>query len=150
MEQLYEYRERLLNRLEAIATEIAGAVTEIPQSRWREPVKPDGRSPRAILSSLCDVERYAYSLRLQRILAEDTPTLDSFTPQPQNPALTMTDLLAEYKTLRQAELEILRRLPPAGWGRVGRHPTFGLRTVQWWAERTLEHSKRHLQELRGE
>jgi hypothetical protein len=150
MEQLYDYRERLLARLEAIADEIASAVSAIPQSRWREPVKPGGRSPQAIFSGLCDLERYVYSLRLQRILAEDTPMLDAFTPPSQNPALTMADLLAEYKTLRQAELELLRHLPPSRWARAGRHPLFGVRTAQWWAERTLEHSKRHLRELRGE
>ena len=149
-EQLYDYRARLLARLEAITDEIADAAVEIPQGRWREPVKPGGRSPHAILSSLCDVEQYAYSLRLQRILTEDTPALEPFTPQPHDPALTMTDLLAEYKSLRRAELELLRHLPPAGWARAGRHPLFGLRTVQWWAERTLEHSNRHLRELRGE
>ncbi len=148
-EQLYDYRARLLDRLESIAAEVAATVAEIPQSRWHEPVKPGGRTPHAILSSLCDVEQYAYSLRLQRILAEDAPALDAFTPQPSNPALAMADMLAEYKALRRAELELLRHLPPTGWARVGRHPAFGLRTAQWWAERTLEHSKRHWRELRG-
>ncbi len=150
MEQLYDYRARLLVRLEAIADEIASAIAAIPQSRWHEPMTPEGRSPHTILSSLRGLERYVYSLRLRRILAEDSPRLAAFTPDPPDPALTMADLLAEYKTLRQAELELLRHLPSAGWARAGRHPLFGVRTVLWWAERTLEHSKRHLRELREE
>jgi hypothetical protein len=149
-EQLYDYRARLLVRLEGIADEIADAIAAIPQSHWHEPVSPGGRSPHTILSSLRGLERYVYSLRLQRILTEDSPELAPFTPDPPDPALTIADLLAEYKTLRQAELELLRHLPPTAWVRVGRHPIFGLRTVQWWTERTLEHSKRHLRELRGE
>ena len=148
-EQLYDYRSRLLGRLESIAAEVAEAIAGISESRWHEPVKPAGRSPHAIIFNLHDLERRAYILRLRRILSEDSPVLEALAEKDHDSSVPMTQLLAEYKEMRSAELELLSDLPPAGWTRIGRHPAFGLRTVLWWAERILEHSKRHLQELRG-
>jgi len=150
---LYDYRANLLARLESIVGEMGDAMAAIPESQWHTVLLSD-RSPHLILSSLCAVERLAYLPRLRRLIAEDSPTLKNFDPdrwqaEQYDPAVPMTTLLAEYAGLRESELQLLRPLPPEGWARVGRHPTFGRHTVQWWAERILEHSMIHLRELRG-
>jgi hypothetical protein len=150
---LYDYRARLLARLESVVGEIGEAIAVIPERQWRTR-RGDGRSPHLILSSLCAVERLAYLPRLRRLIAEDLPTLKNFDPDrwqagQYDPTIPMAALLADYAGLRESELQLLRALSPAGWARAGRHPAFGLRTVQWWAERILEHSMIHLRELRG-
>ena len=151
---LLEYRDRLISRLESIVPDIADSIAAIPESRWHEPIMPGARSPHAIVTRLRDVERNAYITRLQRLLNEAAPQFESFDPEAweaeqYNPDEPMTTLLADYAGLREAELQLLRPLTPAGWIRSGRHITFGIRTVQWWAERILQHGEEHLRELRG-
>jgi hypothetical protein len=153
MNPLLDYRERLLERLETVPSDIANAIAAIPEERWHTPATDGQRSPHAILALLRDMERYAYLERLQRLLIEETP---AFTPfyfpdwddEHYHPDEPMTEILADYSGLREAEMQILRSLSPLQWSREGRHSTLGLRTVQWWAERMLEYSEDKLKELR--
>jgi hypothetical protein len=150
---LIDYRARLLERLESVVRDLADAVAAIPADRWPEPVRAGARSPHAIVAHLRDVERYAYLNRLQRLIAEESPTFDSFDPanwenDHYNPAESMTSILADYAGLRETELQILRSLSPAGWARSARHATLGQRTVQWWAECMLDNAEGRLRELR--
>ena len=151
---LLDYRARLLDRLESVVPDLADAVAAIPEERWPDPIRAEGRSPHAIVAHLRDVERHTYLIRLRRLLAEDLPTFEFFDPpdwaaEYYRPAEPMTAILADYAGLRETELQILRSLTPDQWGRRGRHLTFGARTVQWWAERMLESAEDRLRELRG-
>jgi len=150
---LLEYRERLLNRLEAVVSEIADTVAAVPESRWHQPLRAGARPPHAIIAHLRDVERNAYAPRLRRLLDEDMPEFESFDPEKweadrYNPDEPLTALLAEYAGLRETEMSLLRPLTSRGWARCGRHITFGVRAVQWWVERALRHAEEHLRELR--
>ncbi len=153
MDPLYEYRARLVERLETIVPEIADAVAAIPEGEWHIPLAPDERSPHAIVAHLRDTEAQPYLTRLRRMLKEDSTVFEPFDVERweaghYDPAEPMTRLLADYAATREAELQLLRNLPPQGWARSGRHMAFGARTVQWWVERMLEHARRHLLELR--
>lgn len=154
MEQLYDYRACLLDRIESIVPELADAVAAIPEGRWHQPLTTGGRSPHAVVVHLRDVEREAYLARVRRLLSEESPELAAFDPlaweaEHYNRGEPMTAVLADYAGLREAELQLLRPLPPPDWTRAGRHLTFGARTVLWWVERIAEHSIEHLRELRG-
>ncbi len=46
-------------------------------------------------------------------------------------------MLADYRTWREAALARVASLDGAGWSYADRHPHFGIRTVQWWVERSL-------------
>lgn len=153
-EPLPEYRARLLNRLESVVPDIADSIAAISERRWHEPMLPGSRSPHAIAAHLRDVERQAYLIRLRRLLNEDSPEFESFDPLAweagnYDAAEPMTALLAGYAGLREIEMQLLRPLTPQDWARGGRHITFGIRRVQWWAERILAHAEDHLRELRG-
>jgi hypothetical protein len=149
---LLDYRARLLERLEAVLPELADAIAAIPESRWHETSGPGGRSAHAVVAHLRDVEREAYLVRLRRLVAEDAPVFQSWTPpdweiNDYNPGEPLADILAEYAGLREAELQLLRPLSPAAWARAGRHTTLGRRTLQWWTERILEYAEDRLQVL---
>jgi hypothetical protein len=153
MNPLIDYRQRLLERLETVPSDIADAIAAIPERDWHTPASDTLRSPHANLSLLRDMERHAFLARLQRLLAEDQPFFDLFyfphwDEASYNPAEPMTQILADYSGLREAEMQILRSLTLQQWAREGRHTTLGLRTVQWWAERMLEYSEDRLKELR--
>lgn len=151
---LLDYRARLIDRLAAIPTEIANAIAAIPEDRWHTPARAGLRSPHATMARLRDQERYVYIIRLQRLLAGDETMFIPFDPPDwetayYNPAELMTQLLTDYAGLREAELQIIQSLKPADWSRAGRHAILGLRTMQWWVERTLEYSTERLKELKG-
>ncbi len=151
---LLDYRARLLDRLESVVPDLADAVAAIPEDHWPHPIRAEGRSPHAIVAHLRDVERHAYLIRLQCLLAEDQPTFELFDPpdwaaEYYQPGESMAAILADYAGVRETELHILRSLTPGQWARAGRHLTFGARTVQWWAERMLEYAEDRLRELKG-
>lgn len=150
---LLEYRARLLERLETVVSELADAIAAIPESRWPDPSPRGGRSPHALIAHLRDVEREAYLPRLRRLLNDDLPTFEvwdspHWDTDVYNPNELITQILADYAGTREAELQLLQSLQPHDWTRVGRHASFGLRTLQWWVERLLEYAEEHLRELR--
>ncbi len=151
---LLDYRARLIERLATIPSEIADAIAAIPEARWHTPIRAGLRSPHALMARLRDMERYVYLTRFQRLLAGDETMFVPFDPpdwetEYYNPSEPMTQLLGDYAGLREAELQIIRSLKPADWSRAGRHAILGIRTMQWWVERTLEYSTERLKELRG-
>jgi hypothetical protein len=153
MDPLLDYRARLLDRLQAAVPELVETIGLIPEDRWLEPPGPGRRSAHAIVARLRDTERDAYLHRLRRLLKDDSPSFEPYDPpnwevELYNPGEPMEVLLRDYATLREAELQLLRPLLPEGWARAGRHPSFGMRTVQWWTERILEFTQNSLNELR--
>lgn len=149
---LLEYRARLLDRLEAVVPELADAIAAIPESRWPGPLPRGGRSPHALLAHLRDMEREAYLPRLRRLLSEESPAFEpgdspDWDTAIYNPNEPLTQVLADYAGLREAELQVLSTLQPSDWARSGRHATLGLRTLQWWVERMLAYAEDRLSEL---
>ena len=154
MDQLYDYRARLLDRLESICGEIAQVVRAISPEKIHQPIQASKPSPHQIIARLRNMEKHAYSLRLQSLITEDSPSMETFPIDHweagnYDPAESIESILDEYVALRQNELRLLRALSPHDWTRSGRHNTFGLRTVQWWAERILEYATIQLRELRN-
>ncbi len=74
------------------------------------------------------------------VLPQATPAA---FPEPQT-------MLAEYRRLRETAWQMVKDLDAAGWSRLGRHPHFGRRTVQWWVERSLAAGQRALRRLSPE
>ena len=154
MEQLYEYRARLLDRLESIPGEIAQAARAIPSEKIHRPTQSGKMSPHQIVARLRNMEKHAYSARLQKLITEELPAMktfpiDQWEAEHYDPSESVESILDDYATIRQTELHLLRALSPQDWNRSGRHNTFGLRTVQWWAERSLEYATIQLRELRN-
>ena len=63
---------------------------------------------------------------------------------PQEP---IAKLLNDYAKIREQELDSLKNMAPDGWNRIGRHLTWGGRTLQWWVEKSQAHSVSHLHQL---
>jgi hypothetical protein len=154
MDQLYDYRARLLDRLESIPDEIAQAARAIPSEKIHRPTQSGKMSPHQIVARLRNMEKHAYSARLQKLITEELPAMktfpiDQWEAEHYDPSESVESILDDYATIRQTELHLLRALSPQDWNRSGRHNTFGLRTVQWWAERSLEYATIQLRELRN-
>lgn len=149
LDQLFDYRARLLARIEIQPAEIAARLAGIPEPEWYQPRGTDGRSLHRILAHVRDIETLAFLPRIRRILSDERPVLTPFPTHNWSdgdywPHEPMTDILAGWS---QARAEVVDWLPsPASpaWSRTGFHPPSGQRTLQWWAERIYGHAREHL------
>ena len=158
LDELYGYRDLLLEHCAAAVQEYRAVIEGLPLEDWHTPLPPDGWTPHQLLAHLRAVEVYALEPCIRRMAGQD-PSCDPSHPftdfdprqwmrQRYDPAEPPEQILAAYARARQAELDTLSAMPDAAWSQVARHPMHGLRTLQWWVERALVHSRHHLEQLR--
>lgn len=152
MDEIVAYREDLLSALERVVNELTIVVAGIPSSFWLLPFGEDLNTPHYILEHLRELEAQVFAIQLGRILDEEIPLVPVFDDdawmaihyKPEEPALT---ILEDFANLRKQELNWLRKLSPAAWSCIARHPWWGVHTLQWWVELQLDYSNQHLREL---
>lgn len=154
MEELYEYRRKLLERLEGVVSDLTAAWQALPSPIRHLPLEEGGESPHRVLAHLRAMEAEALSVRLWRILNEEEPQVPLFDDTGWMEAHYRADesaesILEDYARLRRTELSWLKDLPPQAWNRTCRHPWFGVRTLQWWTEQCLVYAEEHLRRLRA-
>lgn len=153
MEELIEYRKRLLDRLGAAAKEFRAACLAVKDIY--APIETGGWSVHQIAVHTRDVDKLAYGLRARRTLQEEDPEFPNFDGEaymrehydPKEPLRSILDgLVASVESLA----EMLRGLPAEGWSRLSRHETQGAGlTLQTWVERGLKHIEEHLATVRN-
>jgi hypothetical protein len=154
MDQLLEYREQLLSRLEAAAREFREAVETATQPNI--PREADGWSAHQIAVHVRDVEKMVYGLRVRYALKEDNPLFENFDgdawmAEHYDSSEPLASILDELVGSVQATAARLRNLPLEAWTRPSRHVTLGDGlTTQTWVERSLAHFEEHLKTVRGE
>jgi hypothetical protein len=153
LDQLLDYRTRLLAQLERQPAQAARALAAIPEPEWQSRRNLAGRSVHMVLAHLRDLESMAFAPRVRRILAEEQPMLVPFVRHDWSDDQyridePLTHILSAWSETRAEIMDLLP--PPASdrWTRVGFHPPSGKRTLQWWAERIYMHAQAHLAELR--
>jgi hypothetical protein len=154
LDQLLDYRARLLQRLESQPAEFAAAVAALPAERWHERLGAQARSVHLTAAHVRDLEVRAFLPRIRRILAEDRPMLTPFAHhhwslEDYDAGEPMTAILSDWSRARTELLALLPSLDSAGWSRAGFHPPSGNRTLQWWVERAYTHARGHLQDLQS-
>ena len=77
-EQLYEYRARLLDRLEQQPAEFAAVVAAIPALEWHRRQDDLGRSVHMLAAHVRFLETLAFYPRIRSILDEDYPDLTAY------------------------------------------------------------------------
>ena len=151
-QELTEYREELLSKLEVVAGALSVTAGKIKSTHWHIPGQPGGYSPHYILTRLLVLEEQVYAAYLRHILDEAMQELPHFDEvawmavnyDPQKPLPVILD---EFMRLRKVEVDRLRALTPGNWNRLSRHPWWGVRTLQWWVEHQLKVSLQHLRDL---
>ncbi len=153
MDELLEYRRRLLDRYEAAAREFCAAVRALPDPLL--PFDAGGWNAHQIAVHTRDVEKLVYGLRVRRSLEEDNPLFENFDGDAwmelhYNPAEPLASILDELAGSVMDAVTRLRTLPPEAWSRPSRHATYGGNfTTQTWVERSLAHIEEHLKTVRG-
>lgn len=105
-----------------------------------------------VVGHLIEAERRGFAWRIRAMLAEERPHLQTWVP----PAVAAArhdderdaaDLVAEFSTLRDENVALVRSLGPAALARVGLHPQVGEVTVSEIAHEWVHHDREHLGQL---
>jgi hypothetical protein len=152
MTELAEYRNRLVARYIGQADELAQIVQAVPDERIMGELEAGGWSTHQVLSHIRDVEAQAFVPRISRILEEDSPKLQSFDPEVwmdknYDSQEKAGDILSEIRNVRSTGSRLIQPLSGDDWSRTGEHPSFGVRTLQWWIEYSVSHFDEHLEQL---
>lgn len=150
MEELLEYRQRLVTRVAE-----SGSLLEKAIQQYKDPflpLEPGGWNVHQIVTHLRDVNQQVYLPRLSRILNEENPLFENFDGetwmaehyQSKEP---LQKIMAEFDEQCRSCSKWLSGLKNDAWNRSGKHPTIGVHSLQWWVERTLAHISEHLVQL---
>lgn len=152
MEELLEYRRDILSALIDIVPQLLRLAGDMPEAAWHIAVEKNGNTPHYILSRLVQLEYQVYAVYIPRIIEENVPLLplidvDAWMLVHYDPSVPVQSMVDQFARHRTQEVDRLHELPIQSWSRTARHPWWGVRTLQWWVERQLDESQRHLKAL---
>lgn len=152
MKELAEYRMRLLQRLEAAASEFRTECLKADDPF--APLDAGGWTVHQIAVHTRDVDILVYGLRARRTAVEENPEFPNFDGEAQmsanySPSEPLNEVLDGLVENVRALAEWLRALPVESWSRVSRHTTLGSGlTLQNWVEKDLGHIEEHLETVK--
>lgn len=150
MEELLEYRQRLIKKIATAPLRIETALIQIKDAS--RPLENGGWNLHQVVAHMRDVNQHVYLPRLHRIMDEENPLFENFDGEAwmaknYQPQESIQKVATEFKEQCQSSADWLNGLPLEAWNRAGQHPYFGKHSLQWWVERTLAHINEHLAQL---
>lgn len=155
MKELRAYLRRLLDTYAAQPDMLQRAVQNFSADQLHRPIEKGEWSPHQIVAHLAAAEQEALAPRLQRILDEDHPVLadwdeTQWMEEIYDPERDVEEWLAQFEGARRELMPTLNKLELRSWNRTGRHPYRGERTLLWWVEYAVHHTREHLVQLGAE
>jgi hypothetical protein len=143
---------RLIERIRSSALVVRRAVEEAPRGRFGVAPKSGEWSALETLTHLRDVIVHVYGLRLRRLFYEDGPLFADFDEEAYRPAslargesveYLLDTIVGEHEQLAR----LLEAVPDAEWAREGRHPQYGVMSIEFLARRVGEHAEEHAAQI---
>ena len=155
MKELRAYLRRLLETYEAQPETLRRAIQDYSTERLNSPIEEGEWSPHQIVAHVAAAEQEALGPRLRRILEEDRPSLDNWDEgrwmqENYDPERDIKAWLAQFESVRGELAPMLNTLELPAWNRTGTHPYKGERTLLWWLEYAVQHTRDHLDQLGAE
>jgi hypothetical protein len=148
MQELSEYRQHLLERMEVAAEEFRQACQAV--SDPGAPLEAGGWNVHQIAVHVRDVDGLVYGMRLRRTVTEQDPEFENFDGEAwmaehYDPGEPLEKILGGFVDNVGEQVAWLKGLPDQAWSRPSRHTAYGSSlTMQTWAERGLAHIEEHL------
>lgn len=125
---------------------IAAAIRDVRKTK-------EGWSVPEIAAHLADVE-VGLAWRIRQTLAENEPEIQPFDQDTWAAATRYSERDTEaslrmFAAVRAVNVEIMRRMTDAEWGRRFRHPEFGHLPIRALIEHIADHDLAHLRQIRG-
>jgi hypothetical protein len=142
----------ILERMRSAAEVIRRTAEAISPAAFTRVPRPGEWSALETLTHLRDVVVHVYGLRIRRMLYEDAPLFADFDEESYRPASLARGESVRYLldtvTGEHAQLaRLLEALPDPDWAREGRHPTFGIMSIEFLARRVGEHALEHAAQM---
>lgn len=142
----------LIDRIRSSAAVVRRAVESAPPARVDLPPKAGEWSALETLTHLRDVIVFVYGLRMRRLFHEKAPVFADFDEEGYRAAslargetagALLDTIVAEHEQLAR----LLQTLPDVDWAREGRHPTYGVMSIEFLARRVGEHAEEHAAQI---
>jgi len=152
MNQLLEYRSKLIDRLESATEEFRQACLTVDDVF--KPIDADGWNTHQLAAHTRDTDKIVYGLRVRRTIEEDNPEFPNFDGDEWIAAHydanePLASILDELSASVKTTAARLRTLPPEAWSRESSHEIYGDGfTLQTWVERGLAHIQEHLETVK--
>ena len=131
--------------------EVEVVLEELPESELEARQSPNDWSVRQIVHHLADVE-VGDAMRLRQMLAHQSPLIVAYDEELFADALhydrPIESSVATFFALRASSSALLERIAEADWLRRGRHEEHELYTVEILVQRSIEHDRLHLAQIR--
>jgi hypothetical protein len=142
----------LIERIQSSAGVVRRAVEAAPPGRFDVAPEAGEWSALETLTHLRDVIVFVYGLRMRRLVYENAPVFADFDEEGYRAASlargeTVGDLLDTVVAEHEQLARLLRALPDADWSREGRHPSFGVMSIEFLARRVGEHAEEHAAQI---
>ncbi len=152
MNQLLEYRAKLVDQLEAAPEEFRQACLAVADQF--KPLDQDGWNVHQIASHTRDVDEKVYGMRIRGTAAQDNPIFPDFDgevwmAEHYDKEEPLASILDELSASVKETVSLLREMPPEGWSRESAHEVYGGGFfLQTWVERGLAHIHEHADTLK--
>ncbi len=152
MNQLLEYRVKLIDHLEAITEEFRQACLAVDDPF--KAVDQGGWNMHQLAAHTRDVDKVVYGMRIHQTSKEDNPVFQDFDADQwmaahYNADEPLASILDELPASVKETATMLRELPPEAWSRESSHEIYGGGfTLQTWVERGLAHIQEHLETVK--
>ena len=142
----------LIERIRSSAVVVRRAVEAAPPGRFGVAPRAGEWSALETLTHLRDVVVHVYGLRIRRLLYEEAPVFADFDEEGYRRASLVRgeaigDLLDTIVAEHEQLARLLEGLPDAEWAREGRHPAFGIMSIEVLAARVGEHAEEHAAQI---
>ncbi len=149
---LARYRDGLIGRYSEQVGALRAAAGAWDSSKEHQPLAPGEWTPHQVLAHVAAAESLAFLPRLKRIASEDHPDLPSWDEgawmeETYDAGEASEKWLRVFESARREGLDLIQGLSEDDWSRMGRHPSQGDRTLQWWLEYSVSHADDHLDQL---
>ncbi|MEX2221146.1 MAG: DinB family protein [Candidatus Rokuibacteriota bacterium] len=142
----------LIERIRFSAQVVRRAVEAAPRARFDLAPRAGEWSALETLTHLRDVVVHVYGLRIRRLFYEHAPVFADFDEEGYRPASlargeTIEYLLDTIVGEHEQLARLLEVVPDAEWAREGRHPQFGVMSIEFLARRVGEHAEEHAAQI---
>jgi hypothetical protein len=142
----------LIERIRSSAGVVRRAVETATPGRLGVAPRAGEWSALETLTHLRDVIVFVYGLRMRRLFYEAAPVFADFDEEGYRRGSlargeTIEYLLATIVGEHEQLARLLESLPDAEWAREGRHPAFGIMSIEFLAQRVGEHAEEHANQI---